>query len=36
MVDNDYDYGEDFIINYGIASILPAEYDRVSEVSENE
>ena len=34
MVDDDY--GEDFIINYGIVSILPAEYDRVSKVSENE
>ena len=34
MVDDDYDYGEDFIINYGIVLILPAEYNRVSEVSE--
>ena len=33
---DDYDYGEDFIINYGIVSILPIEFDRVSEVSENE
>ena len=24
IVDDDYDYGEGFIINYGIVSILPA------------
>ena len=29
-------YGKDFIINYGIVLILPTEYDRVLEVSENE
>ncbi|XP_050890867.1 uncharacterized protein LOC127096326 [Lathyrus oleraceus] len=31
---NDETYGEDFIINYNIISMLPAEYDMVSEVSE--
>lgn len=30
---NDDTYGEDFITNCGIVSVLPAEYDMVSEVS---
>lgn len=30
---NDDIYGDDFIINCGITSVLPAEYDMVSEVS---
>ena len=33
---NDDTYGEDFIVNYGIVSVLPVEYDMVSEVSEIE
>lgn len=31
---NDDTYGEDFIVNSGIVSVLPAEYDMVSEASE--
>lgn len=31
---NDDTYGEDFIVNCGIVSVLPAEYDMMSEVSE--
>lgn len=31
---NDDTYGEDFIVNYDIISVLHAEYDMVSEVSE--
>lgn len=31
---NDDTYGEDFVINCRIMSVLPAEYDMVSEVSE--
>lgn len=31
---NDDTYGEDFIINHGIVSVFPTEYDMVSEVSE--
>lgn len=36
MYDDGHDdtYGEDFIVNCGIVSVLPAEYDVVSEVSE--
>ena len=33
---NDDIYGDDFIVNCGIVSVLPAEYDMVSEVSETE
>lgn len=33
---NDDIYGDDFIINCGIVSVLPAEYDMVSKVSETE
>lgn len=33
---NDEIYGDDFIVNYGIVSMLPAEYYMVSEVSEIE
>lgn len=33
---NDDTYGEDFVVNYGIVSVLPAEYGVVSEVSETE
>ena len=38
MYDDTHDdtYGEDFVVNCGIVSILPAEYDMVSEVSEQE
>lgn len=31
---NDDIYGDDFVVNCGIVSVLPAEYDMVSEVSE--
>lgn len=31
---NDDIYGDDFIVYYGIVSVLPAEYDMVSEASE--
>lgn len=33
---NDNTYGEDFVVNCNIVSVLPAEYDMVSEVSEAE
>lgn len=33
---NEDTYGDDFVVNCGIISILPAEYDMVSEVSETE
>lgn len=35
--ENNHDiYGDDFIVNYGSVSVLPAEYDMLSEVSESE
>ena len=33
---NDDTYGEDFVVNCGIISVFPIEYDMVSEVSEAE
>lgn len=33
---NDDIYGDDFVVNYYIVSVLPAEYDMVSEVYESE
>lgn len=33
---NDDIYGDDFVVNCGILSVLPAEYDMVSEISETE
>lgn len=29
-------YGDDFVVNCGIVSVFPAEYDMVSEVSKTE